>query len=126
MKCAERIGILVLAMAAATPAAWSASSKALSQAQRQYRQDRADCLSGQSQQDRATCLKEAAAAYQEARRGTLDTTDGAKYSQNATERCNAQPAADREACIQRILGAGSAQGSVQGGGVLRESETPSK
>ena len=54
------------------------------------------------------------------------TASGNNFTQNATQRCNAQPAADREACVQRILGAGSAQGSVRGGGILREVETPVK
>jgi hypothetical protein len=53
-----------------TPAAWSAGN--MSQAQQQYKQDQAYCRSGQSQQDRATCMKEAAAAYAEASRGTLE------------------------------------------------------
>jgi hypothetical protein len=45
---------------------------------------------------------------------------------NATARCEAQPAADRAACVQRILGAGSTQGSVGGGGLIRQTETPVK
>lgn len=125
MKCIRHLGALVLAMAV-VPAAWAAGNKALSQAQQQYQRERAICLSGQSNQDRATCLREAGAAYQEARRGSLNGSAGADLSQNATQRCNAQPPQDREACIQRIVGGGSASGSVAGGGVLREAETPVK
>jgi hypothetical protein len=58
--------------------------------------------------------------------GALDNSQGNNFTQNATQRCNAQPASDREACLQRILGAGSAQGSVNGGGILRETETKVK
>jgi len=125
MNCLQRIGAVALALTLA-PAAWAAGNKGMSQAQQQYQQDRAQCLSGQSQEDRATCLREAGAAYQAARSGQLDNSGGKNFTQNATQRCNAQPASDREACVQRILGAGSAQGSVNGGGILREAETPVK
>jgi len=121
MNCIK-FGALALALAAA-PAAWSTGNKALSDAQRQFQQERAYCLSGQSQQDRATCLKEANNAYAEARRGALNNGGGANFSQNAVERCKAQPAADQDACVQRIMGAGSTEGSVKGGGLLRETET---
>ena len=121
MNCLQRYSALALVLALA-PAAWAAGAKGTSEAQRRYQQERAHCLSGQSHQDRATCLKEAGAAYEEARRGRLDNS-GNDYTRNATQRCNAQPEADREACMQRVLGAGSAQGSVQGGGIIRETET---
>lgn len=124
MNCYQRIGACAIALALA-PAAWSAGNKAkaLSQAQQQYQRERAVCLSGQSHQDRATCLREAGAAYQEARRGTLETAAPQDFRQNATARCQAQPPGDREACVQRIMGAGSAEGSVEGGGIIRQIET---
>ncbi len=114
---------LLLALA---PAAWPAANKSTSDARQHYQQERALCLSGKSQQDRRTCLREAAAAYQEARSGRLGNGAAASFSRNATQRCDAQPAAEREACVQRILGAGSAEGSVAGGGILRRAETPSR
>jgi hypothetical protein len=120
----KRMMAVALVAAAASPAAWSAGNKQLSDAQARYNQERARCLSGQSHQDRATCLREAGAALQEAKRGGLSTSSN--LSANATARCNAQPAADREACIQRIMGAGSTQGSVEAGGVIRQTETPVK
>ena len=105
--------------------------KALNDARRQrhsalddYRQERAHCMSGQSNQDRATCLKEASAALAEAKRSNLGTSGDRSLSGNALARCNAQPAADQQACIQRIQGAGSAQGSVEAGGLIRSTETP--
>ena len=125
MNCLQRIVAVALTLTLA-PAAWAAGNKGVSEAQQRYQQERAHCLSGQSQEDRATCLKEAGAAYQEARGGRLDNSQGNNFTQNATQRCNAQPPGDREACVQRILGAGSAQGSVNGGGILREAETPVK
>jgi hypothetical protein len=106
--------------------AWGADKAPASQAKAAYQQERARCLRGDSQQDRATCLKEAGAAYDEARRGGLGNTSGADLARNATQRCEAQPSADQAACAQRMLGAGSAQGSVEGGGLLRQTETPAK
>jgi uncharacterized protein YfaQ (DUF2300 family) len=93
------------------------------QAEGNYQQEKARCTAGQSSQDRATCLKEAGAAYEETRRGGLGAASAADLERNATQRCDAQPAADRPACIQRILGAGAAEGSVGGGGLIRETET---
>jgi hypothetical protein len=106
--------------------AWGADKSPPSQAQSTYQQERARCLSGQSNQDRATCLKEAGAAYNEARHGGLGNATGADLARNATQRCEAQPAADQAACAQRVLCAGSAQGSVEAGGLLRQTETPVK
>ena len=113
---------LVLALA---PSAWSAAGKASSEAQQRYNQERVHCMSGESSQDRATCLREARAALQEARRNHLQTGAGVNLEANATARCNAQPAADRDACVQRIR-AGTTRGSVAGGGLIREVETPVK
>lgn len=104
------------------PAAWAAGPSA-STAERTYQQERAHCMSGKSHQDRATCLREAGAARDEARRGALGNQPAGNLAANATARCKAQPPADREACVQRILGAGSASGSVKGGGVIRQTET---
>lgn len=102
--------------------ACAAGKSAANQAQQQYQQDRAQCLRGQSHQDKATCLKEASAAYQEARRGGLATQES-QLSGNATQRCNAQPEADRADCVKRLTGAGSTEGSVNGGGLIRQTET---
>ncbi|HVE54281.1 MAG TPA: hypothetical protein VNB23_12940, partial [Ramlibacter sp.] len=92
-------------------------------AQATYQQDRARCLRGESSQDRSTCLKEAGASQDEARRGGLATPGASDLMRNATQRCEAQPPADREACVQRILGAGTTSGSVEGGGQIRQTET---
>jgi hypothetical protein len=75
--------------------------------------------------DRAACLREAAAADQAKRQGTLNSPGG--YEENALLRCERQPeGAAREACIQRVQGEGNTEtrGSVPGGGVIRRTETP--
>ncbi len=84
-----------------------------------YAQERAACLSGNTNQDRATCLKEAAAAYQEAKAGHLND-GGQDYKANAMQRCNALPGEQHELCQRRMMGEGKVSGSVQDGGVLRE------
>ncbi|QJW85486.1 hypothetical protein HK414_25795 [Ramlibacter terrae] len=80
-------------------------------------------MSGKSHQDRATCLREADNAYDEAKKGALANNAGTDLQKNATARCEAQPQADRADCIQRIPGAGTTEGSVKGGGLIRETET---
>jgi hypothetical protein len=79
-----------------------------------------------TQQDRAACLREAGAAQQEARRGGLSNAGSAAEDQNALARCQLQPVADRAECEARIKGIGqtSTEGSVMGGGVIRETVTP--
>lgn len=96
------------------------SSLAAAGADSVYRDEMARCNSGQSGEDRATCLREAGAAQQEARRGHLQGADASVYERNRLQRCNALPDADRAACAARMDGRGSVSGSVEGGGVLRE------
>lgn len=86
-----------------------------------YRQYRADCLAGRTHQDRATCLREAGAALQEARRGRLDNgADASTWQRNALQRCERQPAEDRADCERLARGEGKVSGSVEGGGVIKE------
>ena len=94
-----------------------------------YAQERANCEAGRTQQDRATCLKEAGAAEQERKRNGLANPGSARL--NATERCQALPPKDKVDCLARIEGPASANqqvitsGSVGGGGVIRETRTTS-
>jgi len=112
------VGVFLGATAAA-----AADSGRLSSAQRVYQQDRAACMSGQTNQDRATCLREAGAALQEARRGGLDDRQ-AEYERNRLLRCDSQPAEDRQDCVRRMSGEGTTSGSAAGGGIIRELVTP--
>lgn len=100
----------------------AAAASDLSEAQARYRQERATCMRGQSHQDRATCLQEAGAALQEARRGTLG--DGrSSYVQNRLMRCEVHAGEDRQDCLRRMHGEGTISGSVEGGGIYRELRT---
>ena len=96
-----------------------------SEAQRTDQKDRAACMSGQTGQDRATCLREASAALQEAKRGNLN--DGqAEFERNRLLRCEKQPPQDRQESIRRMSSEARTTGSVEGCGVLREFTTPER
>jgi hypothetical protein len=80
------------------------------------------CMSGATQQDRDTCMKEARNAAAEKNRGRLETYGA--HEEHAMQRCDVhQSGEDRAACQARILGMGNVDGSVAGGGLIRESET---
>lgn len=87
-----------------------------------YQQERAWCMANTSGEEQATCLKNSGAAQAEKRRGTLDN-NGANFDANAMQRCHVLTGEDRAACQARVVGLGSASGSVQGGGVLKQVET---
>ncbi len=111
---------LTLVLGFCCTGAMAATAERGSGAQAAYRAERAACMSGQSQQDRATCLKEVAAALAESRRGGLTTGD---FQRNALARCDAQPESGREACRALARGEGTSSGSVEQGGVIRERRT---
>lgn len=108
---------LVIAGAASPAQALSpADTKAV---QARYRQERSHCLDGSSDQDRATCLREAVAARDEAQKNGLGDS-AAPYTENKSKRCAALPGDDRTDCLARMQGQGSVSGSVAAGGLLRE------
>jgi hypothetical protein len=87
-----------------------------------YRSEVQACMSGHTQQDRADCLKEARNAQADKQRGVLDTRGDLQA--NAMARCSVFTIAeDKAACQARVMGMGPIDGSVAGGGLLRESET---
>jgi hypothetical protein len=112
-------GGVTLCVAANLANAAGASSKDIDAT---YRSERASCMDGSSNEDRATCLKEAGAARDEARRGQL-TDDRASERQNAVARCNGLPESDRIDCVRRVQGDGTVSGSAAAGGIFRETVT---
>lgn len=115
-----RLTALALCSVGVMAGAHAQTARSTDDAATRYRMEREACMSGQSHQDRATCLKEAGAAQGEARAGRLDDRAAASYRQNAMERCRVLPTSDRDACVARIDGSGRVTGSVEGGGILRE------
>lgn len=91
----------------------------------QYQRDRSACAGKQDPESREACLREAGAVRQGALRGKVDDNPTpSDLRRNALVRCQAhQDALDRSNCERRMLGEGQAQGSVEGGGVLREITT---
>ena len=107
--------------------AFAAEPVATGDAKALYQKERANCETGNTQQDKATCLKEAGAALDEKKKGKLDNS-GSPVA-NATDRCNALPQKDRADCVARIVGPLSpnqkvtGSGSVEGGGMIKETST---
>lgn len=95
-----------------------AANMSMDQARAEYEAQRAACQSGQSHQDRATCMREAGAAYEEARRGRL--LRGADYEANARMRCDRHTGERREECLLLQGSDAKVYGSVESGGTLRE------
>lgn len=87
-----------------------------------YEKEVQACMSGQTQQDRETCLREARNAQAEKKRGALDNA-GAQFEANKVARCEPLAGEEKAACQARMMGYGNTTGSVAGGGVLREVET---
>ena len=110
-------GFLVVTSAALAAGAYDPAA-----AQSRYQAERGECLGGPGQQDRATCLREAAAAREEARRGQLGNGP-ADYQRNAMARCQPLPADQRADCVDRMQGRGTTSGSVEEGGIYREKVT---
>ena len=106
------------ALVVATPALASRRDDAAVNLAR-YQRESAVCTSGQSNQSRADCLREARSAYAEARRGKLGEGLPADAA-NLTARCRPLPADDRRDCEARMHGQGTQSGSVASGGVFRE------
>ena len=117
-------GCLTLALAALLPALAAHAAGTTEAADRlaRYQQERAVCTSGQSNQDRATCLREAGASYAEAQRGGLGDSS-APYANNARQRCDRLPEDDRLDCMARMQGQGTSTGTAAGGGIYRELTT---
>ncbi len=102
-------------------AALADNTRANADAEARYQREMAACNSGQSQQDMATCKREAANALAAARQGQLTATPADPVA-NAAQRCTVLPMDQREDCVARIT-RGDATGSVGGGGILREHTT---
>lgn len=82
----------------------------------------AACNSGRTQQDRDTCIREVRNANADKRAGKLGNAGG-QFQANAVKRCDVLTGEDKIACEARIAGYGNTQGSVAGGGVIRQVET---
>ena len=82
----------------------------------------AACKNGTTQQSRETCMTEVRNANAAKRAGKIDNAGG-QFNANALMRCDVLQGEDKTACQARVLGYGSPQGSVAGGGVITQVET---
>lgn len=113
----------LLAMTAATAqVATGATGTTGIDASGSYQQEVQACMTGHTQQDRDTCLKEARNAQADKKRGLLDNAS-AQFQSNAAARCDVLAGEEKAACQARVMGYGNTSGSVAGGGLLREVET---
>jgi hypothetical protein len=118
-----KISHLVFFFALAITAMHAHSQESQGAAEARYQTDRRNCLNGHTDEDQKTCLKEAGAALEASRRGQLNDSN-AQYNKDATLRCQALSADDRDACMRRMQGEGSVSGSAASGGIYRELVTP--
>ena len=98
------------------------SRQELEEAQARFKQEMADCVSGNTGQDKDSCMREARSALAEVRRGVPDRPG--KLEADTRQRCEVHQGEQRDACEARMRGQGSATGSVEGGGILREITGP--
>jgi hypothetical protein len=112
-------GLCIFLLSFSAPAVFADANSTYQQT---YQQDRKVCLSGQSNEDQKTCLREAGAARAAAQRGKLSEQTGS-YEQNALARCKVLPPADQTDCVRRVHGEGTVSGTVGSGGILRETRT---
>jgi hypothetical protein len=111
----------LLAVGAATAQVATAGSTGID-ASGSYQSEVQACMSGATQQSRDDCLKEARNARADKQRGVLDTQG--PVAANAMGRCDVfQGGEDKAACQARVMGMGNVEGSVAGGGLIREVET---
>lgn len=123
IRLQKKHGWLTAAILCVSLVALHGQAKAADSAEARYQAEVAACNNGSSNQDRATCLKEAGAARGEAKKAQLTDGRGA-LDRNAVDRCNALPPNDQPACLERIQGQGTTEGSVGTGGILRELVVP--
>jgi hypothetical protein len=106
-------------LAAGTASAEASRSEPMLDTSGNYLGEVRACHEGRTAQDRSTCLREARNAEADRKHGRL--TNQGNFEANALARCSAfQQAQDKEACRARIVGQVEIQGSVAGGGILRQ------
>jgi len=123
-RLVPRLGATAACVIGSLLCAWALADGNPSDAQTAYQKQVAACNSGQTNQDKATCLKEAGAARDAAAKSQLtDPSAAATYKENALQRCRNLPDADRKDCEARINGQGTKSGTASEGGIIRELRT---
>lgn len=110
-------GLIALSLGAAL--LFSPMAQAASSAEAQYQADVQRCQTTPGI-DKAACLQEAGAALEATRRNKLTAPDMQAQEANETARCKALPASEQSDCLTLMSRGKVIEGSVSGGGVLRE------
>lgn len=117
--CLLAAATFTTASAAGAAGSGSRSAEPMLDTSGNYRGEVRACREGRTAEDRPTCLREARNAEADRKRGRL--TNQGNFEANALARCSAfKQAQDKEACRARIVGHVEIQGSVAGGGILRQ------
>ncbi len=96
----------------------------LAAARARYKQEIAACAVAKPVENKGNCVKEARNTLAEIKRGKMkETRQSAEFERNTLLRCEAHQGDDKADCIARIQGKGRTEGSVAGGGILRELTT---
>lgn len=112
---------LLFAVAAGAACSYAAAQDlSASEAQQRYKEDVERCRSGQTSQDEKTCMREAGAALEEARRHRL-VRGTPSFDQNQHARCERLSGTERDDCMALMSDPNpQIQGSVAGGGIIRQ------
>lgn len=115
---------LSCALALALPLASAMAADNRADIERRYQAERQACMAQADPESRRACLRDAGAVRQEALSGARNAeVDDAQLRRNAIARCVVhKDKLDRAMCERMALGEGTASGSVEGGGVIREFE----
>lgn len=110
------LGACLLGLGMMSSAAWAQSASA------EYKQSIQRCEQFTGEQ-RLTCRREAGAAVQAERQNKL-TSPGPNEQANRDARCMRLPVSQQQDCMKTMSGQDTTiQGSVDGGGILRETTT---
>ena len=118
---------IALALCLLTPLSQAMAADVANPVEAQHQEDRRACMAmtTASVVSREACLREAGAVREAALGGTLpEESSPAAMRRNALSRCEVhQDPVDRSACVRMVQGEGVSQGSVEGGGIIRETIT---
>jgi hypothetical protein len=96
----------------------------LAAARLRYKQEVANCAVTQPVANHRNCVKDARHALAEIKRGRMgESWQLSDFNKHAMLRCDVHKGDDKTDCVARMRGQGKTEGSVAGGGLLRELTT---
>jgi hypothetical protein len=96
----------------------------MASARARYKHELTDCAMTHPVVDNRNCVREARNTLAEIRRGRMNESwRSSDFEKNAVVRCDVHQGDDKLDCVARMHGRGKTDGSVAGGGILRELTT---